>query len=214
MKALQRLFVLETPEKTCLTLFKFSVSLSFAQKTLKDLIMLTLVLGGARSGKSRYAESLCLKFQEVVYLATARVDKTDDEMNRRIARHRNDRSGHWKLVEEPLDPADYLRNTAADESVVLIDCVTVWLSNLMWEYRAESREAIENSVLQRVEEFAFAARNRQVVAVSNEVGGGIVPDNPLARTFRDVQGLANQILAREAERVVVVIAGLPLTLKG
>lgn len=176
--------------------------------------MLTLVLGGARSGKSRYAESLCLKFQEVVYLATARVDKTDDEMNRRIARHRGDRPGHWKVVEEPLDPADYLRNTAADESVVLIDCVTVWLSNLMWEYRAESREAIENSVLQRVEEFAFAARNRQVVAVSNEVGGGIVPDNPVARAFRDVQGLANQILAREAERVVVVIAGLPLTLKG
>ncbi|HXG84303.1 MAG TPA: bifunctional adenosylcobinamide kinase/adenosylcobinamide-phosphate guanylyltransferase, partial [Pyrinomonadaceae bacterium] len=114
----------------------------------------------------------------------------------------------------PLNPADYLRNSAADDSVVLIDCVTVWLSNLMWEYRAESREAIENSVLQKVEEFAFAARNRQVVAVSNEVGGGIVPDNPLARSFRDVQGLANQILAREAERVVIVIAGLPLTLKG
>jgi len=197
-----------------LTLFKFGVSLSFAQKTLKDLIMLTLVLGGARSGKSRYAESLCLKFQEVVYLATARVDKTDDEMNRRIARHRNDRPGHWKVVEEPLNPADYLRNSAAEDSIVLVDCVTVWLSNLMWEYRAESKEEIEKIVLRKVEDLAFAARGRQVVAVSNEVGGGIVPDNPVARSFRDVQGLGNQILAREAERVVIVIAGLPLTLKG
>ncbi len=176
--------------------------------------MLTLVLGGARSGKSRYAESLCLKFQEVVYLATARVDKTDDEMNRRIARHRNDRPGHWKVVEEPLNPADYLRNSAAEDSIVLVDCITVWISNLMWEYRAAPEAEIEKIVLQRVEEFSSAARNRQVVAVSNEVGGGIVPDSPLGRSFRDLQGLANQILAHEAERVVIVIAGLPLTLKG
>ena len=176
--------------------------------------MFTLVLGGARSGKSRYAESLCLNSPEVLYLATAPADEADEEMNSRIERHRRDRPAHWKLIEEPLEIVERMRKTVSTDSIVLVDCVTLWLSNLMWEYRAEPEDAIEKIVLGKVEDFARAAREMNVVAVSNEVGGGIVPENRLARSFRDLQGLTNQILAREAERVVLIVAGLPLTLKG
>lgn len=176
--------------------------------------MITLVLGGARSGKSRYAESLCLNSPEVFYLATAHIDETDEEMNSRIERHRRNRPAHWKVIEEPLEIAERLPKTASADSIVLVDCITVWLSNLMWEYRAEPEDEIEKIVLGKVEDFARAARESNVVAVSNEVGGGIVPDNRLGRSFRDLQGLTNQILAREAERAVLIVAGLPLILKG
>lgn len=176
--------------------------------------MFTLVLGGARSGKSRYAESLCFNSPEVFYLATAPADEADAEMNSRIERHRRERPAHWKIIEEPLEIAEQIRKTVSTDSIVLVDCVTVWLSNLMWKHRAEPEDQIEKIVLRRVEDFARAARESNVVAVSNEVGGGIVPDNRLARSFRDLQGLTNQILAREAERVVLIVTGLPLTLKG
>jgi adenosylcobinamide kinase/adenosylcobinamide-phosphate guanylyltransferase len=176
--------------------------------------VLTLVLGGARSGKSRYAESLCLNSTEVFYVATARVDRSDAEMNSRIERHRQNRPAHWKIIEEPLEIAEQIRKITSVDSIVLVDCITVWLSNLMWEYRARPKDEIEKIVLRRAEEFARVARESNVAAVSNEVGGGIVPDNRLGRSFRDLQGLANQILAREAERVILVVAGLPLTLKG
>lgn len=176
--------------------------------------MFTLVLGGARSGKSRYAESLCLNSPEVVYLATASIDEADEEMNSRIARHRRNRPAHWKIVEEPLEITGQLQKAASVDLIVLVDCVTVWLSNLMWEHRAEPEDEIEKIVLGKVEDFARAACRINVVAVSNEVGGGIVPENRLGRSFRDLQGFANQILAREAGRVVLIVAGLPLILKG
>ncbi|HXG83415.1 MAG TPA: bifunctional adenosylcobinamide kinase/adenosylcobinamide-phosphate guanylyltransferase [Pyrinomonadaceae bacterium] len=176
--------------------------------------MFTLILGGARSGKSRYAQSLCLNSPEVFYLATAPAGDADEEMNFRIARHRRERPAHWKIIEEPLEIAEQIRKTISTDSIVLVDCVTVWLSNLMWEYRAEPEDEIEKIILRKVDDFASAARQSNVVAVSNEVGGGIVPDNRLGRSFRDLQGLTNQLLAREAERVVLVIAGLPLILKG
>ena len=175
--------------------------------------MFTLVLGGARSGKSRYAQSLCLNSPEVFYVATARSDDADEEMDSRIARHRQNRPAHWKIIEEPLEIAEQIRKTVSTDSIVLVDCVTVWLSNLMWEFRAEPEEALEKIVLGKVEDFARVASESNVVAVSNEVGGGIVPDNRLGRSFRDLQGFTNQILAREAERVVLIVAGLPLTLK-
>lgn len=176
--------------------------------------MFTLVLGGARSGKSRYAQSLCLKSPEVFYVATALIDDADEEMNSRIEHHRRNRPAHWKIIEEPLEITKRMRKTASADSIVLVDCVTVWLSNLMWEHRAEPEDELEKIILRRVEDFARAAREMNVVAVSNEVGSGIVPENRLARSFRDLQGLTNQILAREAERVVLIVAGLPLILKG
>jgi adenosylcobinamide kinase/adenosylcobinamide-phosphate guanylyltransferase len=175
--------------------------------------MLTLILGGARSGKSRYAQALCQSASRVIYVATARCSVPDEEMERRIARHRADRLSAWATVEESLDVARAVREAQPADALVLVDCVTVWLANLAWEYRALADGEREKLILERVGEFARTAWEREVVAVSNEVGSGIVPDNPVGRSFRDLQGLANQLLAREAGRVFLVVAGLPLAIK-
>lgn len=172
--------------------------------------MLTLVLGGARSGKSRYAQSLCGD-QPVRYLATAQAGG-DAEMSRRIERHRAERPSHWETVEVPFALADAVR--ADGDKVVLIDCVTIWLSNLCYRHRGLRPEAREKRVLGEVSALVVATAGREVIAVSNDVGGGIVPDSPVAREFRDLQGLANQRIAAEATRVVLMVAGLPMVVKG
>jgi adenosylcobinamide kinase / adenosylcobinamide-phosphate guanylyltransferase len=166
---------------------------------------LTLVLGGARSGKSRYAESLVMEFPPPwLYVATA--EPLDGEMTARIAAHRARRGADWRAVEAPRDLAGALADNAAG-GAVLVDCLTLWLSNLMLadaDIEAES-ERLEG-VLAR-----FAA---PLVLVSNEVGSGIVPDNALGRRFRDAQGRLNQRMAARADRVVLMVAGLPLVVKG
>jgi adenosylcobinamide kinase/adenosylcobinamide-phosphate guanylyltransferase len=149
----------------------------------------------------------------VSYVATAR-HVPDEEMGRRIARHRADRPPTWVTVEEPLDVARAVREAQPADALVLVDCVTVWLANLGWEHRTLADGERERLILERVDELAQTARGREVIAVSNEVGSGIVPDNPVGRSFRDLQGLANQLLAREAGRVFLVVAGLPITIKG
>ena len=166
---------------------------------------LTLVLGGARSGKSAYAESLVAR-PGAVYLATA--EAIDDEMGERIARHRARRRGEgWTTVEAPLDLAGALRSHArAGVPGVLVDCLTVWLGNLMHAGRDIDREA--RSLLE-----SLAGPPAPVVLVANEVGLGVVPDNPMARAFRDHAGRLNQALAARAGRVVLVTAGIPLVLK-
>jgi len=174
--------------------------------------MLTLILGGARSGKSRYAQAFC-DGRPTVYVATARA-AGDPELQGRIDRHRRDRPASWTTVEEPEDVASVVVRAAPADAPVIVDCVTVWISNLLWKYREATAQDQERAVLRAAAELADAGRIRTVVAVSNEVGGGTVPDHPVARTFRDVHGLANQLLAREAGRVVLVIAGLPVVLKG
>jgi adenosylcobinamide kinase/adenosylcobinamide-phosphate guanylyltransferase len=164
---------------------------------------LTLVLGGARSGKSRYAESLTTSLPPAwIYLATA--EPRDAEMAERIAAHRSRRGAGWRTIEEPHDIAAVL---AADEGTTLIDCLTLWLSNRMLAGADIDTEIVGLEV-------ALAARLRPVVLVSNEVGSGIVPDNALARRFRDLQGRLNQRLAARADRVVLLVAGLPLIVKG
>jgi adenosylcobinamide kinase/adenosylcobinamide-phosphate guanylyltransferase len=164
---------------------------------------LTLVLGGARSGKSRYAENLTTALPPAwIYLATA--EPHDAEMAERIAAHRTRRGAGWRTIEEPHDIASVL---AADEGTTLIDCLTLWLSN-----RTLAGADIDSEIVNL--EVALAARLRPVVLVSNEVGSGIVPDNALARRFRDLQGRLNQRLAARADRVVLVVAGLPLIVKG
>jgi adenosylcobinamide kinase/adenosylcobinamide-phosphate guanylyltransferase len=176
--------------------------------------VLTLVLGGARSGKSRYAQSLAAAAGgPVLFVATAAPVTPDDdrEMAARIARHRADRPRHWKTLEAPLDVVPAVR---AAEAVVLVDCVTLWISNLLYQHRGLERELREKKILDDVRALAEALRERETIVVSNEVGEGIVPETPLAREFRDLQGQANQILAREASRVVLLIAGIPMTLKG
>jgi adenosylcobinamide kinase/adenosylcobinamide-phosphate guanylyltransferase len=174
--------------------------------------MLTLVLGGARSGKSRFAQSLCERAEAVVFVATARA--SDSEMRDRIARHRADRPASWTTVEEPYDVPRVVRESIPKGAVILIDCVTLWLSNLSWEHRELEPPALEALVLERSRDLARASTGRDVVAVTNEVGEGVVPPSPLGRQFRDLQGLANQVLAAEADRVVLMVAGLPLFVKG
>lgn len=167
----------------------------------------TLVLGGARSGKSAYAESL-VAGPGAVYVATA--EAIDDEMGERIARHRARRDGAgWTTVETPLDLAAALRARAPGASGgVLVDCLTVWLGNLMHAGRDIDREAAS-----LLESLAVAVPPAPVVLVANEVGLGVVPDNPMARAFRDHAGRLNQALAARADRVVLVTAGIPFVLK-
>jgi len=165
---------------------------------------LTLVLGGARSGKSRYAESLITAHPPPwVYVATA--EALDDEMRARIADHRARRGADWRVVEAPRDLAGALMGLG-EGGAVLVDCLTLWLSNRML---ADADLESESTRLQT----ALADIAAPVVLVSNEVGFGIVPDNALARRFRDAQGWLNQRMAAVAARVVLMVAGLPLVVK-
>jgi adenosylcobinamide kinase / adenosylcobinamide-phosphate guanylyltransferase len=166
---------------------------------------LTLVVGGARSGKSAFAERLIIaSARPRRYIATA--EAWDTEMRHRIARHQRDRGGDWITVEAPLDLAAALGETHPSEAV-LIDCATLWLTNHLL---ADHDLVRETDALMA----ALAACPAPVVIVSNETGWGIVPENALARRFRDEQGRLNQRLAGQAGLVVTVIAGLPLALKG
>jgi adenosylcobinamide kinase/adenosylcobinamide-phosphate guanylyltransferase len=165
----------------------------------------TLVLGGARSGKSRYAESLLdLHPGRRTYLATAEI--LDDEMAERVKAHRQRRDSDWKTIEEPLELAAALTAETEQGAAVLVDCLTLWLGNLMGKDRDVEAE-IAGLVA------ALIQFGGPVVFVSNEVGLGIVPDNAMARRFRDLAGTLHQRLAEQADRVVFVAAGLPLTLK-
>ena len=161
-----------------------------------------LVLGGARSGKSRYAESLA-KGQKY-YIATGQA--FDDEMGARIAAHRAQRGGNWHTVEAPLQVVEALGDMDGKGRFILIDCLTIWISNLMHR---------KSDVLAEIDKLcaALAKAKARVVIVSNEVGLGIVPDNAMARAFRDLQGFANQRVAQAADEVVFIAAGLPLVLK-
>jgi adenosylcobinamide kinase/adenosylcobinamide-phosphate guanylyltransferase len=165
----------------------------------------TLVLGGARSGKSRYAEQVVMSSSPPwTYIATA--ESFDDEMTARIAQHKSRRSQDWQTIDAPLDLAGALA-ALPRSATVLVDCLTLWLSNLMLADRDIDAE------IQRLEA-TMLAHVGPLVLVSNEVGFGIVPDNALARRFRDFQGLLNQRIAARADRVVLVVAGLPLIVKG
>jgi adenosyl cobinamide kinase/adenosyl cobinamide phosphate guanylyltransferase len=173
--------------------------------------MLTLILGGARSGKSRYAQSLCAG-RSVVYVATATATG-DPEMQQRIARHRRDRPKAWTTIEEPHDVASAVVRAPLADAPVIVECVTLWISNLMWHHRDLTPQEQEGAVLKAAADLADAGRTRTVIAVSNDVGAGTVPEHAVTRAFRDVHGQANQLLAREAARVVLMVAGLPLVVK-
>ena len=165
--------------------------------------MTTLVLGGARSGKSAFAEAL-LEGGPALYLATGQA--LDGEMAERIDHHRRRRGPHWSTLEEPVELAQALDNVLRPERPVLVDCLTLWISNLMHVGRDVERAL---DALCEV----LAHPNGPVVLVTNEVGLGLVPDNALAREFRDHQGRVNQRVAAICRKVVFVAAGLPLVLK-
>jgi adenosylcobinamide kinase/adenosylcobinamide-phosphate guanylyltransferase len=165
---------------------------------------LILVLGGARSGKSRHAERLICEYPPPwTYIATA--EALDDEMGERIAQHRARRDERWQTLEAPRALADAVRNAPADQPL-LIDCLTLWLSNRLLG------DADLDQDMSGLSEM-LALRTAATIVVANEVGLGIVPDNALARRFRDAAGKANQMLAAQADRVEFVAAGLALRLK-
>lgn len=164
-----------------------------------------LVLGGARSGKSRYAQShIEAMGSKLAYIATAQA--LDNEMADRIRRHQSDRDERWRTIEAPLALPEAITDASRYDDAILVDCLTLWLSNLILEDRDveiasdKLREAVQKSPC-------------PVALVANEVGLGIVPDNELSRQFRDCAGLLNQKLAQSAEQVIFIAAGLPIKLK-
>ncbi|KRD75588.1 bifunctional adenosylcobinamide kinase/adenosylcobinamide-phosphate guanylyltransferase [Lysobacter sp. Root983] len=170
--------------------------------------MRTLILGGARSGKSALAERLAARDADVVYIATAQA--RDGEMAARVAHHRERRPAHWRTVEEPLALAEALREYAREGRCVLVDCLTLWLSNLLDEAQAADRYERERDALLH----DLPMLPGEIVLVSNEVGLGVVPLGELTRRFVDEAGRLHQHLGTRCERVLFVAAGLPLALKG
>jgi adenosylcobinamide kinase/adenosylcobinamide-phosphate guanylyltransferase len=171
---------------------------------------ITLILGGCRSGKSRYA----LEHAEArgesrkIFLATCQA--FDPEMESRIAAHQLERGPGWVTVEEPIDVGGVLLRESRDSTLILLDCLTLWVSNLLQEGRSEER------MMEGFKELAEALQDASgsILVVSNEVGQGIVPDNPMSRQFRDLVGWLNQRIAATADRVVWTVAGIPVTVKG
>ncbi len=167
--------------------------------------MLTFILGGARSGKSRRAQMLAEALPGPhIFIATAQA--FDDEMTERIARHRQDRDHRWQTVEAPIRLADAVRAHATGDNVLVIDCLTLWLTNTLLA-DADVDAAIDDLI------GALSGATGQTFLVSNEVGLGIVPDNALSRTFRDYAGRLHQQLAAVAGRLELMVAGLPLRVK-
>jgi adenosylcobinamide kinase/adenosylcobinamide-phosphate guanylyltransferase len=171
--------------------------------------MLTLVLGGARSGKSHLAQAMAAQAAHVVYLATA--EASDEEMQAKIERHRQERPARWETVEVPLDLDVAVRQHGRNGSFLLIDCLTTFTANLM---TAETGN--KEAIFKRVERLrdALVATAATVVMVSNEVGSGVVPAYPSGHQFRDLLGEINQQFARISRNVILMVAGCPLVLKG
>jgi adenosylcobinamide kinase/adenosylcobinamide-phosphate guanylyltransferase len=171
------------------------------------------ITGGARSGKSTFAEKLSLGFgTQLGYLATAQT--LDGEMAERVMRHRERRGTQWSTIEEPVYLAEALARCDGQYQAILVDCLTLWLSNLLFKYE-ESGDNIEERISEDLQNLKSTLQGMvtPVLLVSNEVGMGIVPDNKLSRLFRDIAGTANQTLAAAADEVHVVISGIPLKLK-
>jgi adenosylcobinamide kinase/adenosylcobinamide-phosphate guanylyltransferase len=178
---------------------------------------LTLITGGARSGKSRFAERLASEHGgEVLYLAT--LEPADDEMARRVEAHRRSRPAAWRTVEEPIAVVEAL-SRAEPFDVCLLDCVTLWVSNLLLaagEDEAEREpDAAARRALAAVQALAdwHAGRDARLIVVTNEVGSGLVPEYPIGRLFRDVLGEANQLLAAAASRVYLCVAGYAIDVR-
>ena len=165
------------------------------------------VLGGARSGKSRFAVEAHRARTSVIFLATA--EAHDSDMAARIARHRAERPAHWRTVEEPYDLSSRLRACAADADVIIVDCLTLWVSNLMLRGDADEWIVKQGEDLSSL----LALRGADVTLVSNEVGEGVHPPTAEGRRFRDLLGTVNQRVAAAADRVVLMVAGVPMCVK-
>jgi adenosylcobinamide kinase/adenosylcobinamide-phosphate guanylyltransferase len=176
---------------------------------------LILITGGCRSGKSAFAQRIAEGLEAPkIYLATAPV--LDDEMALRIAKHQADRAAaQWRTVEEPLDIAGAIVPLLNNETV-LVDCLTLWINNLMYDAEQRGTQITEEAMARRCQEVIHACRHRAgtVILVTNEVGMGIVPANPPTRLFRDLAGRCNQVMADASDMAICMVSGLPLYLKG
>ncbi len=180
---------------------------------------IVFVIGGARSGKSKFAMELAKKeAKEVVYIATARAQ--DEEMKLRIKKHIKSRPKDWKTIEEPLDLPRAIRDIKGKGKVVLIDCITLYISNMLLKGYSEKKEPrginrLNDWILKEAGKMisAINASPHTFIIVSNEVGMGIVPENKLARLFRDIQGESNQVISKNAESVYMVVAGIDIRIK-
>ena len=173
-----------------------------------------LVTGGARSGKSKFAESLAKKLgDKAAYIATAQI--FDDEMAHRVKIHQSRRNNFWTTYEAPFDADKVIMTAAETFDVILFDCVTIYLSNFLCAANLNDIKKIYRDAEILIGRLIYAAKisNTTVIFVSNEVGAGIVPENKLARIFRDVAGLANQKISAQAEKVFLTVAGLAIDLK-
>jgi len=167
---------------------------------------ITLVLGGVRSGKSRFAIECAKRHERVTFLATA--EASDEEMAAKIRRHRAERPAHWRTIEEQLDLARVIATEAKECDVFLVDCLTVFAANALGLAADEPRTLVDRFL------DALKSSPASAVLVSNEVGSGVVPPYPSGRHFRDLLGELNQRVAAVADNVVLLVAGLPLVLKG
>ena len=171
---------------------------------------ITFVIGGARSGKSSFALKEASKIQgQKAYMATA--EALDEEMKERIAKHKRERNADWDTYEEPVRVADALSDLKSRYSVVIIDCLTIWLSNLICNNLACNKEI--DDLINVLQNSKLKTQNSKLFLVSNEVGMGIVPENELARRFRDMAGFLNQKVAEAADEVYLVTSGIPLKIK-
>ena len=172
--------------------------------------MKQLILGGARSGKSALAEQLASDSgKQVIYFATSNSSQNDSEMASRIEHHRQRRPSHWQLIEEPLQLAATLQKLATDDTCILVDCLTLWLSNCLFHEHSECWSQQRQQLLE-----GLPSLPGEVIMVSNEVGLGIVPMGEINRRFVDDSGFLHQAVANLCDRVIFTAAGLPMVLKG
>jgi adenosylcobinamide kinase / adenosylcobinamide-phosphate guanylyltransferase len=170
---------------------------------------ITLVIGGCKSGKSRHALHLAEKGgSRKIFIATC--VPFDEELKERIARHREERDGTWKTVDVPIELPEAIRAHDKENAVLLVDCLTLWINNLL--LASEDRRHIDENVTKLMA--ALSVARCPVILVANEVGAGIVPENRLARLFRDAAGVANQRISALADEVIFMVAGIPMTIKG
>ncbi len=170
---------------------------------------MTFITGGCRSGKSRYALDYADRhFSKKIYLATC--EALDEEMAQRIEHHKKLRGPEWRTIEEPIEIVDQIRRHRDGVEVILLDCLTLWLSNLLIKWDDDSR------IIKETEKLIDTIKQSQTsfLIVSNEVGMGIVPADPLTRRFRDLSGMANQKMAEAAHTAILMVSGIPVFLKG
>ena len=179
------------------------------------------ITGGAKSGKSRFAENLAFKREKRVYLATS--VPLDNEMKNRVRKHREQRGEDWHTIEAYKDLDKVLEKTVENIDVILLDCLTNMISNIMFEVYDGNWESIPDYIPEKIQNTVLAEVNKildfnkvymgDIILVSNEVGLGLVPENPLGRYFRDIAGSMNQIIAAESDEVYMVVSGIPVKIK-